>query len=107
MRAATQSDYSRWRTLCESGLPNKPTIVEAWRGHSRESGSFRLNITKKWRYISCCKHRSLTWHPWGTSGWTLEFSDICLILLLKSEDGFDLNEFGDPDSLEVVKYVTS
>ena len=29
------------------------------------------------------------------------------ILLLKSEDGFDLNEFGDLDSLEVVKYVTS
>jgi len=35
MRAATQPDYSGWRTLCESGLPNKPTIVEAWRGHSR------------------------------------------------------------------------
>jgi len=40
MRAATQSDYSGWHTLCEGGLPNKPTIVEAWRGHSRESGSF-------------------------------------------------------------------
>ncbi len=107
MRAATQSDYSGWRTLCESGLPNKPTIVEAWRGHSRKCGSFRLNITKKGRYISCCKHSSLTWHLWGTAGWTLEFSDISLILLLKSEDGFDLNEFGDLDSLEVVKYVTS
>jgi hypothetical protein len=107
MRAATQFDYSGWRTLCESGLPNKPTIVEAWRGHSGESGSFRLNITKKWRYISCCKRRSLTWHSRGSTGWTLEFNDICLILLLKSEDGFDLNEFGDPDSLEVVKYVTS
>jgi hypothetical protein len=107
MRAATQSDYSSWRTLCESGLINKPTIVEAWRGHSRKSGSFRLNITKKGRYISWCKYRSLTWHPWDAAGWTLKFSDISLILLLKSEDGFDLNEFGDLDSLEVVKYVTS
>src|SRR5438309_1217973 len=53
------------------------------------------------------KHRSLTWHPGGTAGWTLKFSDISPILLLKSEDGFDLNEFGDLDSLEVVKYVTS
>ena len=43
----------------------------------------------------------------GSAGWTLEFNDISLILLLKSEDGFDLNEFGDLDSLEVVKYVTS
>ncbi len=35
MRAATQPDYFGWRTLRESGLPNKPTIVEAWRCHSR------------------------------------------------------------------------
>jgi hypothetical protein len=79
MRAATQSYSSGWRTLCESGLPSKPTI-EAGRGHSKKSGSFTLNITKKGRYISCSEHRPFTWHPRGAlRAERLNFNDIRLI----------------------------
>jgi hypothetical protein len=106
---ATQFDYPGWRTLCESGLPNKPMLVRRGneRGPCRKPRNFMLNIAKKGSYIHGCNHRLLTWHPVATSGWILEFSNVSLVLLPKSEDGFDLNEFGDLDSLEVVKYVTA